>query len=75
MALDPTKPSKPYCLSDYSNTCKSYEIDSYNTEVDSYNSSLSLSNNDVDEYVGNLKQYITDTVDYAKCEARRVAEE
>jgi hypothetical protein len=66
----PRKPALPYCANEYSrtNTCKQYEIDSYNSEIDLYNARLRSYQNDVEEYIGKLKSYLESATKYAKCE-------
>ena len=63
----PSKPSKPYCIHEFSNThtCSDYEIDSYNNALRNYK-------NDVERFVDNLQDYLRDAQDYVNCEIRNI---
>ena len=63
----PSKPSKPFCINEFSNThtCSDYEIDSYNNSLRNYK-------NDVERFVDNLQDYLRDAQDYVNCEIRNI---
>ena len=63
----PSKPSKPYCINEFSNThtCDDWEIDSYNNALRSYKY-------DVERFVDNLQGYLRNAKDYVNCQIRNI---
>lgn len=64
------KPSKPYCLSAYSNTCSQWEIDSYISDVEDYIEDLNDYIQEAQRFANAAINFANEAVDYAKCEAR-----
>jgi hypothetical protein len=68
----PTPPSVPYCVNEYSNThtCDDWQIDSYNREIENYNWQLKMYSSEVDAYIRKLESYVDDAIEYANCEIK-----
>jgi hypothetical protein len=66
----PTPPREPYCVNKFANTntCSSFEIDSYNREVDEYNRDVANYRSAAKQYIDELNRYVTAASRYAQCE-------
>jgi|GEM_PF-846657 hypothetical protein len=67
----PTKPIKPFCLNEISNThtCDEMTVSQYNLDIDTYNSRLSVYQDAARIYIYELNEYIKKAKEFARCEA------
>lgn len=66
----PTKPIKPFCLNEITNThsCDEMTVSQYNIEVDIYNSRLRAYQDAARSYVDELSYYLKKAKEFARCE-------
>lgn len=70
----PTKPIKPFCLNEITNThtCDEWIVSKYNIEVDTYNGRLREYQDAARIYIDELNSYLKKAREYAQCEVENL---